>query len=62
MASTIRPVSMASVLAMKASVESRRLPPRIRPDRRAAPRLKKPAAPQTQAAAASMAPIREGRR
>ena len=62
MASTVSPVRTESVLAMKASVDSRSPPPSISPDSRATPRLKNPAAPQTQAAAASMAPSREGMR
>ena len=62
MARVVEPHRAASVLAMKASVESRKVAPRIAPDSRPVRGSSSAAAPQAQAAAASIAPSSEGRR
>ena len=62
MARVIVPVSAESVLAMKASVETRKLAPSRPPASSPASPPKKAAAPQAQAAAVSMAPSSDGTR
>ena len=62
MASVVVPQSMASVLAIRASVESRKVVPSMAPASIPAGAPKNPAAPQAQAAAASIAPKRLGMR
>ena len=60
MDSVVRPQSTASVLAMNASVESRKLAPNSAPAINPGRAPRNAAAPQAQAAAASMAPSSEG--
>ena len=62
MARVVEPHSAASVLAMKASDDSRKVAPRIAPDSRPVRGSNSAAAPQAQAAAASMAPSSDGMR
>ena len=62
MAKVTAPASTASVAAMNPSVESMKLAPSMAPAERLRPGLRNAAAPQAQAAAASIAPSREGTR
>ena len=62
MARVTAPQSMASVLAIPASLDSRKLAPRMAPASTPVRAPKASPAPQAQAAAASMAPSRDGTR
>ena len=62
MVSVTAPQSAPSVAAIPASVETMKLAPRRPPASKAMPGARNAAAAQAQAAAASMAPARDGRR
>jgi len=62
MARVVKPHRAASVLAMKASLDSRKVEPSIAPASRPVRGSNSAAAPQAQAAAASIAPSRDGMR